>query len=120
MYTNTLTGGVLLAGGDLIEQEIESRLLGRTKNSGYDLTRTARMFAVGLLGGPAHHYWYTFLDRAVPHKSLRAVGAKILADQVRGKNYNRFIYLMHSSDHVGKCDKISRIKKRISIFIPPI
>ena len=40
------------------------------------------MFAVGLSQGPLHHYWYGFLDRALPSRSRRTVGLKILADQL--------------------------------------
>ena len=40
------------------------------------------MFAVGLSQGPLHHYWYGYLDRALPSRSLRTVGLKILADQL--------------------------------------
>ncbi len=40
------------------------------------------MFLVGLSQGPLHHYWYSYLDRLLPSKSLRTVGLKILADQL--------------------------------------
>ena len=43
---------------------------------------SGRMFAVGLSQGPLHHYWYGFLDRALPSRSRRTVGLKILADQL--------------------------------------
>ena len=39
------------------------------------------MFVVGLSQGPLHHYWYGYLDRLLPSRSLRTVGLKILADQ---------------------------------------
>ena len=43
------------------------------------------MFLVGLSQGPLHHYWYGFIDRALPsgrRTGLRTVGLKILADQI--------------------------------------
>ena len=39
------------------------------------------MFLVGLSQGPPHHYWYIYLDKWLPQKSLRTVCLKILADQ---------------------------------------
>lgn len=77
--TNTLTCGLLLAVGDLIQQKIEKSMERKSK---FDTTRTARMFTIGLAQGPAHHYWYTKLDKYLPKKDLRTVLLKILADQL--------------------------------------
>ena len=99
IWTNTISSGVLLAFGDVIEQRLE---MSWGKASKYDLRRTGishssldlrsrkisnlhatgRMFAVGLSQGPLHHYWYGYLDRVLPSRSLRTVGLKILADQL--------------------------------------
>merc|ERR1712001_73040 len=48
----------------------------------HDLNRSGRMFAVGLSQGPAHHYWYLWLDKILPKTDLRFVVLKILADQI--------------------------------------
>ena len=40
------------------------------------------MGIVGLAQGPVNHWWYTWLDRVLPGKSLVVIGKKILADQV--------------------------------------
>lgn len=79
IWTNTISSGVLLAFGDVIEQRLEMSWGKATK---YDLRRTGRMFAVGLSQGPLHHYWYGYLDRVLPSRSRRTVGLKILADQL--------------------------------------
>jgi len=47
----------------------------------YDFTRSGRMFLVGLSQGPPHHFWYIYLDKWLPKKTLRTVVLKILADQ---------------------------------------
>jgi len=47
------------------------------------LERNAKFSAVGLLWvGPLLTYWFNVMDRVVPGKSPRAVGAKLVADQV--------------------------------------
>jgi len=79
LATNTLTCGILLAGGDVITQRIE-RIMGHSES--YDASRSGRMFAVGLSQGPPHHYWYLWLDKMLPKTDLRTVALKILADQI--------------------------------------
>jgi len=78
LVTNTVTCGVLLAGGDFIQQKME-KFMGYSSN--YDLNRTGRMFTVGLTQGPPHHYWYLWLDKFLPKTDLRTIIIKILADQ---------------------------------------
>ena len=36
---------------------------------------------MGLSQGPPHHFWYIYLDKWLPKKTLRTVVLKILADQ---------------------------------------
>ena len=52
------------------------------------------MFAVGLAQGPAHHYWYTKLDKLLPRRNLRAVGLKILADQLVAAPFFAFTFIV--------------------------
>ena len=40
------------------------------------------MFLIGLAQGPAHHIWYSKLDKLLPKKTLKSVLVKILGDQV--------------------------------------
>ncbi|TRY80897.1 hypothetical protein TCAL_07753 [Tigriopus californicus] len=82
-WTNTITCGFLLGGGDIIEQRIEKYRKKHTPSPHeFNASRTGRMFLVGLSQGPPHHYWYTFLDKYLPKRDLRTVGIKILADQL--------------------------------------
>ena len=78
LFTNTFTCGVLLTGGDWIQQRIEKVMGTQTK---HDYTRSARMFAVGLSQGPPHHYWYLWLDKVLPKRTVWTVLIKIAADQ---------------------------------------
>ncbi|XP_040576112.1 mpv17-like protein 2 [Lepeophtheirus salmonis] len=82
LWTNTLTCGILLTGGDIIQQRIDQSLNASSSNNSYDYVRTGRMCAVGLSQGPPHHYWYIWLDRYLPKRDLRTVCFKILADQI--------------------------------------
>lgn len=40
------------------------------------------MFAVGILEGPLHHYYYVYLDKIFPGMDLRTVSIKVLLDQI--------------------------------------
>lgn len=66
--------------GDLMSQEIEYRqghLLQR-----YDWWRVGRMFIVGAIQGPMHHYFYGWLDRVYRIANGQNVTKKILYDQI--------------------------------------
>lgn len=82
LLTNTVSCGVFLATGDLIQQSVEIKRRLHGAGGRYDWRRTGRMFVVGLIQGPPHHYWYLWLDRWLPARSVRAVSLKIAADQL--------------------------------------
>ena len=97
LLTNCLSCGGFFMVGDAIQQRIEMTQNHKQK---FDLKRTLRLGLVGLsqVGqcwysilllrfkslpkGPPHHYWYLYLDKFLPGKSLRTVNKKILADQL--------------------------------------
>jgi len=83
LTTNTITCGILLSAGDIIQQKIEKamRVDKQIDHHKHDVARTGRMFLVGLSQGPPHHYWYIWLDKLLPKRNLKTVGIKILADQ---------------------------------------
>uniref|UniRef100_A0ABM0M4S3 Mpv17-like protein 2-like n=1 Tax=Saccoglossus kowalevskii TaxID=10224 RepID=A0ABM0M4S3_SACKO len=106
LFSNTLTFGGLLAFGDYIQQCRERNYIrqqhrsqrasliasgqihGQTAEGSrntvtlrHDWGRTARMFSIGLVLGPFNHYWYGFLDRLLPAKTIAVVIRKILLDQ---------------------------------------
>lgn len=58
LYTNVASSGILMAFGDIAQQEIEYQR-GILKKR-YDLVRLTQMFTVGLAFGPLHHYFCLF------------------------------------------------------------
>jgi len=95
--TNTLSGGLLLSTGDLIQQTIEhSKKSGHKKTNAepYDWKRSGRMMAIGLTLGLPHHFWYKFLDRVIPGAALLSVGKKILLDQTIFSPFNNVSFFM--------------------------
>ncbi|KAM8745648.1 mpv17-like protein 2 [Acanthopagrus schlegelii] len=79
LLTNTLSGGGMLALGDILQQSRETRKEpGRVR----DWKRTGCMFVVGCSMGPLLHYWYGWLDRVYVGKAMKTVGKKVLVDQL--------------------------------------
>ncbi|XP_073332867.1 mpv17-like protein 2 [Pagrus major] len=79
LLTNTLSGGGMLALGDILQQSRETRKEpGRVR----DWKRTGYMFVVGCSMGPMLHYWYGWLDRVYVGKAMKTVGKKVLVDQL--------------------------------------
>jgi len=81
LVVNTVSCGAFLGLGDVIQQRIERR---RGLATRHDWARTGRLFLVGLSQGPPHHYFYIWLDKAVPGRGRGAVGGKVLLDQLLG------------------------------------
>jgi len=79
LLTNCVSCGGFFMLGDLIQQRIE---MSQNPGQQYDLKRSLRLSLVGLSQGPPHHYWYLYLDKFLPGRSLRTVNKKILADQL--------------------------------------
>ncbi|XP_053602470.1 mpv17-like protein 2 [Plodia interpunctella] len=79
LFTNSITSGGCMSLGDLIQQEIEYEA--KILPFRYDWARVARMFIVGTLMGPLHHFYYTQLDKIFPQCNLKTVAIKILCDQ---------------------------------------
>ncbi|XP_014089939.2 mpv17-like protein 2 [Bactrocera oleae] len=88
LSTNILSSGVLMVIGDLVAQEIEYRRHRNEldefdiKQERYDTKRIFRMFVVGCLQGPLHHYVYKWMDYAMPVPNVRNTLWKILIDQI--------------------------------------
>lgn len=80
LTTNIVSSGILMSIGDLMSQEIEFRkgLIDRR----YDWNRNAKMFVVGAIQGPIHHYFYGWLDRVYVGASIKTTTIKILYDQL--------------------------------------
>ena len=127
--TNTISGGVLLALGDLIQQSIEQRNSACDGNAKqYDLERSGRMTTVGFALGLPHHYWYLFLDRLIPGTSMRCVAKKILLDQSCFSPFANFVFFTGSGLLEGNSykdswnefkEKFPMVYKTDCLFWPP-
>lgn len=81
LTTNTVSSGILMSMGDGLSQYIECK----RKNQPdwrFDWTRNAKMFVVGAIQGPMHHYFYGWLDKRFAGATLRMTTIKILCDQL--------------------------------------
>ncbi|KAH9487139.1 Protein SYM1 [Psilocybe cubensis] len=90
--TLAVTGGCLNALGDVVAQ-VAQRTVGRGEKEDvpkYDVTRTARFFAYGVMISPFMGRWNLFLERRFPLRaikgtnkvSLNALGKRVAADQL--------------------------------------
>ncbi|XP_069009415.1 mpv17-like protein 2 [Embiotoca jacksoni] len=79
LLTNTLSGGVMLSLGDVLQQTRERY---REPDKVRDWKRTGRMFVVGSTMGPLLHYWYIWLDRVYVGRAMNTLGKKVLVDQL--------------------------------------
>lgn len=81
LVTNIVGSGILMVFGDVMAQEIEYRR-GVANSQRYDWQRIGRMFIVGALQGPLHHYVYNWMDKVMPVPTTRNVIKKILIDEL--------------------------------------
>lgn len=79
LLTNVGISLSLSSAGDVLEQQYE-RYQGQQKY--WDVERTMQMGASGVTVGVICHYWYLFLDKRLPGRSMQVVMKKILLDQV--------------------------------------
>lgn len=112
LLTNTAFGVALRATGDVIQQEIESKKLGKASK---DWTRTSSQFwsliffdtllimsifgveniaASGVIIGPLNYYWYFYLDKAFPGRTVQTIAKKILLDQMIGATLYTFLFIV--------------------------
>ncbi|PPQ90429.1 hypothetical protein CVT25_014947 [Psilocybe cyanescens] len=102
--TLAVTGGCLNALGDVVAQ-VAQRTVGKGEHEEvprYDVTRTARFFAYGVMISPFMGRWNIFLERRFPLRaikgtnkvSLKALGKRVAADQL-------FMRMLSSSNTIS-------------------
>uniref|UniRef100_A0A6A7G3A5 Mpv17-like protein 2 n=2 Tax=Hirondellea gigas TaxID=1518452 RepID=A0A6A7G3A5_9CRUS len=101
LLTNTVSSGILLGVGDCIQQKIE-RWRGVHTYPHYDWARTGRLFTVGLIAGPPHHFFYIFLDKFYPRTDAKTVFKKIMIDQIIAAPFFAFIFFTGTGLLEGK------------------
>ncbi|KHN85950.1 Mpv17-like protein 2, partial [Toxocara canis] len=80
LVTNTVSCSALLGVADVIQQYVHGDWDPK-KGRPFDLWRTVRFTAMGIVVGPMNHYWYKWLDAAVIRGSQRRIVAKkVIAD----------------------------------------
>lgn len=81
LTTNTVSSGILMSMGDALSQYVE-RKHKKESHQQFDWSRSAKMFVVGAIQGPMHHYFYGWLDTKYAGATLRTTSIKILYDQM--------------------------------------
>ncbi|KAJ1357828.1 hypothetical protein KIN20_016075 [Parelaphostrongylus tenuis] len=76
LITNTTCCAVQLALGDALQQILH----GDTLRNGWDVARSARLGASGLVIGPMMTVWYRYLDAKYVGRRLSIVVKKVLVD----------------------------------------
>lgn len=111
--TNSITSGVCMALGDLVQQEFEFQT--KVLPARYDWGRAGRMFTVGTAMGPLHHYYYEYLDKVLPKANLKTVFLKIACDQAFASPLTliSFFYGMGFLEHKTLQDSTAEIKKKL-------
>lgn len=74
LLTNVVSGAVIDASGDFLEQRVIER------TSPHEWPRTARMATVGVILTVPNHYWYRFLDKRLPSRSPKIIALKVAVD----------------------------------------
>ncbi|KAJ8731959.1 hypothetical protein PYW08_014689 [Mythimna loreyi] len=112
LLTNSVTSGLCMAIGDLVQQECEYQT--KVLPQRYDWGRTARMFSVGVAMGPLHHVYYVQLDRILPKADLKTVAKKILCDQAFASPLTIlcFFYAMGGLEQKSFIEITSEVQKK--------
>lgn len=79
LYTNVLISVTLSSVGDTMQQKYEM-ITGELDT--FDSQRTAHMALSGSTVGVVCHYWYRFIDRRLPGRTINIVMKKVFWDQL--------------------------------------
>ena len=89
--TNTTVTVCLSSTGDILQQNYE---IFKKRQKSWDQGRTKHVALTGLMIGPTCHFWYHFLDRFLPGRTIQIVLKKVLIDQVVFSPINISMFLM--------------------------
>lgn len=79
LITNVGISASLSLTGDALQQYYE---ITQDENRQMDKERSFRMTAAGISVGTVCHYWYNFLDKKFPERTLKVVLKKVALDQL--------------------------------------
>ncbi|XP_013382153.1 mpv17-like protein 2 [Lingula anatina] len=79
LLTNTTVTVSLSGAGDYMQQIYQIK---KGTHKQWDKARTLKLSLTGITIGPACHYWYLYLDKWFPGKTLSVLVKKILCDQI--------------------------------------
>lgn len=79
LITNVGISASLSFTGDVLQQHYEML---QNKNRSLDKGRTFRMTVAGISVGTICHYWYQYLDKKFPERTLKIVLKKVAIDQL--------------------------------------
>ncbi|XP_033636457.1 mpv17-like protein 2 isoform X2 [Asterias rubens] len=138
LVTNTVSSGLLLSLGDVLQQCNERRIARKnvllkvnaasatgtvdhigsdnvgTPVPAFNWTRTGRMLTIGILLGPLNHYWYLGLDRFLPGIKGRTIAKKILLDEIIASPVMTSIFFVGMGLLEGKtwAESVNVLKKK--------
>ena len=79
LYTNIAISVGLSVAGDMLQQNYQ---INKNKMDSWNKKRTTHMAITGFLIGPLVHYWYLYLDKWYPGRSVSVLAKKLLLDQM--------------------------------------
>lgn len=128
IFTKVMTAGVIMGAADILTQFLEQKLL--TSNSSnekkdtkmkLDWYRTARMASInGLLMAPVLHYYYIWIERAIPGSSTFHILKKLAFDQTVVAPANILVFLSTANMMENK-GSIEQVKPKLqSDYLPTL
>lgn len=110
VLTKSTTSGGTYALGDLLAQKLGG-------NKKIDKKRLALAGAIGFcMYGPSHHYWYKFMDKLFPKKTLMMAVAKMIPDRLLFSTVYTAAYFTASGLGGGMTMNEVREKLRTDLF----
>lgn len=83
VLTKSITAAAVGTAGDGVAQSLELRYRDKSNRGQFDVRRTL-VFAsfAGLIGAPISHFWYLYLGRKFPGRTVRTISSRVALDQL--------------------------------------